>query len=401
MYRLSLKFVLFAILFGIACTNRSEFPSGYELLARQNKGEVKQITLHPVPDGERQYRVEVKAGRRENLYIGKYQDYNAWSILRFTVLPDSPTVQSAQLCLQNLSSKGEGNPFTATVHLIETDWQEGDVVWSEVTNAYELTEIASVEISPSDSASLVIDIDASVINSWIDSSVTNQGLLIKHEDANFLQEFGSSDNGSSTLWPTLKMSFTSDGAIDSLEAPAAYDATLFEYLGPEPIEELLPAEPFLRIGNASGFRTLLRFDFSDIPQDATIHRGLLELYINPDLSETKTTGLNYGIYPVVADSLWNPETVKTDSTGQIPIGLATSDNTTLGKLEIAYSKIFASILQSWTLGESPNYGMMIRSIEHGQDTSYLSFYTSSTQDSTMAPRLIVTYSVPPSPRFYK
>lgn len=399
MYRLLLSFLLLIVLLGISCTNRSEFPSGYELLDRQNKGEVRQVTVFPVADGEKQFRVETTAGRRNDLYIGKYKDYNAWSILRFVLLPDSPKVETAQLILKNLSSKGEGASFTATIHEITTSWDENNVVWSDIVNAYDPNGIGSVEVAPSDSNSLVIDVDTGLVNSWIDSSVSNNGLLFKHQGADFLQEFGSSDHGSKSYFPVLKLVITEDSGPDTLEVPATYDATLFEYLGPEPIEELLPADPVLRIGNASGFRTLLRFDLDEISKDATIHRGLLALHINQDLSETESVGINYGIYPVVSDTLWNPETIKTDSLVQIPLGISAGDHETLGQLDGSHSENFASILQSWVSGKSPNYGMMIRSIVHGQNTSYLSFFTSSAPDSALAPKLIVTYSVPPSPRF--
>ena len=136
-------------------------------------------------------------------------------------------------------------------------------------------------------------------------------------------------------------------------------------------------------------RGLLKFDLSAIPANATISSATLYLYENGN-----KTGQTTYIYRVTSD--WTESTV-TWNTWSTPGGDFDSSTAYFAYLpeqgNCMVTLDITNLVQTWSRGTHPNYGLMLYSIGPNHIISYSSKESGKPGES---PRLDVIYAVPSS-----
>ena len=290
------------------------------------------------------------------------------------------------------------------MHPVITNWQETRVVWPDLEAGFDPSVLTGkLTVSAVDSAILKSALDIDLVKSWV-AGEANEGIMLVPHNAGFIAEFFTTENG--TKWPTLAVTARNgnnqvDTTVVGSYGYLAEASLLFNGSGIAEME-LKRGGDRLTVGNGSGFRSLLRFDLSGIPINATINQAFLTLTVHSEGSRTRDFGLTLAASPVVSDSSWNPVTLLTDSLYSHPKAIALDSLVTFS---LTNSTLYPSaipeltgIVQRWTLNLYPNWGLVLRSAEPGLNPDQMSFYSGET-DSTLAPELRVTYTTPPSPRF--
>jgi len=380
----------------LSCTNDKPIPGAYEILQRGNKGDVVVTELRPEKTAI--YWQTPQIGRTPNLLLGAYGDVSSVVLLRFLVFSpvDTPSVESAIIHLRQNHHFGEGDSFQVNVYPVTAEWVETEVKWSDIENGYDTSDLlASFYVSPTDSDVVDFEIPASLVNTWI-SQEDNSGIILTFEQASFMVNFISSDdflNGG-----TMDLIYhPKSGGTDTTFVNVIHDASLPVFQSDIEENTLVENPERLRIGNLSGYRALLRFDLSQLPPFATIHQAYLTFYIDQDKSAADSAGVKVAV-TALKDSSWNPPDIVLDSEYQDPVAIAVSDNATLEFSSLTALQSMTGMFQRWMLEQQPNYGLQLRSTEFGYDVSEMYFY-SGADDSTKAPVLRITYSIPPTSKF--
>lgn len=146
----------------------------------------------------------------------------------------------------------------------------------------------------------------------------------------------------------------------------------------------------LQIGKSSTaiIRSLIKFNISSIPASAVVSSANLSLYLN---GYEDALAFNVDVHRITAD--WNEGSVTWNSQPAHDASVITSSP--VGGTIGWYSWSLASPVQGWVNGTLTNYGVKLK-----QDTETSTrrryFYSSDHTTASERPKLVVTYSVPPT-----
>ncbi len=187
---------------------------------------------------------------------------------------------------------------------------------------------------------------------------------------------------------------------DTTDLDVLSDASLLQFNSPVPEYQLEEQVDKLLVGNLTGYRSIINFNLSGIPKDATIHNVLLNFHIDGENSDTRSIGMRIKATPILNDSLAYPENLSfaADSKAAIDVALSSLQQFSFSQAEAMLP--MNTIFQGWVSGQLQNYGLGLLPADEGLNASKMSFY-SGLSDSTLAPTAQITYSVPPSGRFDK
>jgi hypothetical protein len=397
MKRIALLILLIAAWMLSNCTSDKPLPSGFENLQRTYKGELKVLELTPTASGG--YWEEPVAGSQTTLLLGKHGNAQSFALIRlinYTSL-DTANVQSVRVNLRQSGRYGTGAAFTVAAHPVLSTWEEDTVVWSTIKDQYDKTsELTTFSIPNADTGWVSFNVPAATMNNWITNTSSNYGILLDFSDASFMAQFISSDASASMGYASVVYK-TKAGVLDTVTTYISNDASLLQNLTTTPVKTLERDKDRLQINNGTGYRSLLRFDLSTIPKNATIHQALLSLYVDKANSDTDSSGVTVYADAVVNDSTWNPVSLALDTLTTYPQASAYED---VDKVEFSTSTTIAAmsaVVQNWALSNPPNYGMVLYG-SSGQDGQWISLYSGKDQPA-YKPVLKITYSLPPSSRF--
>ncbi len=391
--------LVFSAILVAGCTNDKPLPSGYELLPRANKGDVFVKTVRANQAAE--YWKTPVTGSRGTLLLGSHghvKSFIAMRFLTYTVL-DTPSVNSAVVQLNQMNHTGDGDSISVSVYPIDPDqsWVEAEVMWSDIKDHFIADSlVAHFKVAPMDSGVVEFPLNLSLVNQWV-ADEFNDGLIMTFDNADFMAEFYSCN--AATNWGKLHITYTKKGGTpDTTDLDVLSDASLLQFDSSVPEYQLDEQVDRLMVGNLTGYRSIINFDLSEIPKDATIHNVLLNFHIDQENSETESYGMRIKATPILNDSLSYPENLEfaVDSKAAIDVVLSS-----LQQFDISSASAMLAmntIFQGWISGQLPNYGLGLLPADQGMDTSEMSFY-SGVSDSSLAPTAQITYSVPPSGRF--
>ncbi len=390
--------VLFPILFLIAsfCSNEQPLPGGYEAMPRSSKGEMLTFSAPLIRSG--QFRAPVLAGSAPYLLLGDFDGVKARVALLFTSLSsiDTARVQQAKLIMRPVAFYGNCAPLQGTIHPITTNWSETSVVWKDIESNYDMGQTFHFSFSAGDSQ-LSSLIDGELVNRWIRKE-NNYGLLLTFQQADGMVKLNSSENISD--WAKLEVIYIPKaGGLDTVTVGVDQDASLFEYDNTVTEYQLQENPQQLVIHNGTGDRFLLQFDISSLPVEATIHRALLSFSVDLPNSRTDSGGVLINVKQVVTDSAWvDLRYMKMDSVFSTPSAVASQEAGFLYFSQTPDVGYMGSMVQRWVLKLQGNYGILVQSAQYGQDMEKVVFY-GATAEASLRPRLYITYSLPPAPRF--
>ncbi|NLP09151.1 DNRLRE domain-containing protein [bacterium] len=388
---------LAAGLLAAGCTHDKPLPSGFDDLQRAYKGELKTVELRAVDSGR--FWTAPVAGLLPTLLLGRFNDTRSFLLLQFSGLSDIDTadVRSATVFLHQVSRFGDGTAFSVTIRPVTAEWTESEVVWDSAKDHYDPSvEWGRFEVPAADSGWFSFSLDTTAVDGWIRDSGKNFGVLLEFNQADFMAVLNSSDSDASVGYGRFIYT-TRAGVLDTVVSTISKDASLLIHQGTAKAATLEPRPDRLWIDDAAGYRSLLRFDLSGLPANATIHHALLTLHIDQSASTLPKDGLAITCNAVVHDSLWQPATLAADTLATYPGGYAYADQSQLVFSGTAATRAMATLVQNWVLQNPPNYGMLLTGT-YGVDAARISLYTGVDQPE-YTPRIAITYSIPPTTKF--
>lgn len=388
-------------------------PSGYDLLDRENKiGVMPSITLHPV-NSARYWHVD-PSGMRTSLMLGSYENYSSSALLNcrnFANIDTSLELHEIKLFIKQKSVFGSSADITFTAHKVTKEWDEDKVLYDDILDGFDSDPVEFLYVTSSDSVWKMIQFtNNDFMSEWIKdahrSERTIQGLLLQFEQANGAIEFYSNNSADAPPYFQVVMQ-TTDGELDTIKSYITQDASLIKYAADGPEKELERKLNRLRVGNGSGYRSILKFDFPDSLSGATIHQASLTLFVDQNESITQGDDFFVSAIAIVEDSSWQePDSIKTDINNSPAIDSAFDSQLTFTfdtRMESASLIRYpvhdvSRIVQRWISDVYPNYGILLYPTESAKNFNEMYFYSGSANDDLM-PELRITYSFPPQHRF--
>jgi hypothetical protein len=377
----------------VRCTTDKSLPSAFENLNRAYKGEVSTVK-YPLSDFA-VFRESSPAGSNTTLLLGEYKNTRSYVAVMFQVSSSitSATVESAELILPKSYHYGEGDSFLVSAYRIEKEWDESTVLWSDLEAGYDPSNVVgSFWMNSIDSIDNKLTISPDLVNDWIENSDTNYGLLLKFDRATFMNELNSSEYtlGGGSLSVGYE---TTSGDLDTVSVSVASDVSLIEYDSDVLESVVVKNTDVLRVGNASGFNTLLKFDITNLPANANIHRAFIYLDIDSTNSETPKELMTVNTYLVDDETDAWP-----DNSGDLTTVEDVGSQGYMNYNYEAYEFNITTLAQKWALGQKNN-GVVIKPAEPGKNVSELYFTLNKDQNAETQPYLEISYSTSPTPRF--
>ncbi|HPN35044.1 MAG TPA: DNRLRE domain-containing protein [bacterium] len=388
---------LAASLLAAGCTHDKPLPSGFDDLQRPDKGELKTVELRAVDSGR--FWTAPVVGLAPTLLFGQFADTRSFLLLQFSGLSeiDTANVRSATVYLHQVSRFGDGDAFSAIVRPVTAEWTESEVAWDKAKNHYDpAVEWGRFEVPAADSGWFSFALDTTAVDGWIRDASKNFGVLLEFNQADYMAVLNSSDSDTSAGYGRFVYT-TRAGVLDTVVSTISKDASLLIHQGAVAAETLEPRPDRLWIDDAAGYRSLLRFDLSSLPGNATVHHAVLTLHIDQSASTLPKGGLAITCNAVVNDSLWRPATLAADTLATYPGGYAYSDQSQLVFSGTTATRAMAALVQNWVLRNPPNYGMLLTG-PYGADAARISLYTGVDQPE-YTPKIEITYSIPPTTKF--
>jgi len=146
--------------------------------------------------------------------------------------------------------------------------------------------------------------------------------------------------------------------------------------------------------------TIIKWDLTDIPTDATVVEATLYLYqVDSDVDSSYDIGVHKitGVNPGITTCTWNTYDGTNSWTGGADGGqsdIAAAEDTQVVNLTDDEYKTWdvTDMVADWVATPANNYGMLINSDDDATIDSYRFFASTEDNDSSVRPKLIVTYS---------
>jgi len=156
-------------------------------------------------------------GSTGNISVQNRNNQAKRGLIRFDIssIPQGATITSAQLelyCYGKPTTKQ-----TLNLHLVTSDWGESTANWTNMNNKYNSSVIASIDGGTSVDWKIWSGL-SSVVQSWLNGSVSNYGLMIKcaseTSSSTITYNFGSNNYTTVSQRPILRVSYTTPEVWD-------------------------------------------------------------------------------------------------------------------------------------------------------------------------------------------
>lgn len=376
-----LSYLLVSLAFW-GCTNDTPVSSRFDLVGQNEVGQVLLAEISP-PLVDSTAGKLVNSGLSSLLQLGAFNNTQSQILIRFSSFPTGATVRSATLILPTHNFVGTGPDFEATAHRVVSDWQDTTVTNDNFNDAFDPAIIGNRMVAAKDSDSVFVALDNALVSGWIGGSISNYGVLVQAPTATFAKQFHSSNSALGR--PLLRLAYTNNNVDSTKDISAASDAFIFEILQQPPIGPLY-------VTHGTGFGSLVKFDLTGLPPEATINRA--QLIFTNDLPNTYLTRdrMTLRLMNVGKNSL-DPLTAVNDSTFQI-------DEITVGDSTATIAFEIRTIVQAWLrAADDPNrlnnFGLVLDAALPAKDLQQLAIY-SKENNLNLAPKLKINYTLPPS-----
>jgi hypothetical protein len=338
---------------------------------------------------------------------------NGRSLMQFdlTSIPTGSVVQSAYLSLyfDPTSSNGQhsslSGPNDAYLSEISSYWDETTVTWNNQPGTSSTNQVYLPQsISPTQD---YLNMDATaMIQDFVNNPAQNYGMMLQLATEQYYRSliFASSDHPNPALHPKLVVTYTpaitncislqyaSCNGIDVMPsscAPCGYDTANFG-MTPE-----IDAIAWTNLGNLSNGRSLLYWDLSFIPANASVTSASLSLYAynSPSNGEHSSLSGPNDAYLNKVTSPWNEYSVNwnnmpsVSTTNQAYLPPSSSPSQDYTNIDVT------TLVQDMITNPASNYGLMLQLAD---ETAYrkLIFASSDNADPAKHPKLDICYTVP-------
>ncbi len=335
------------------------------------------------------YKTSIKLSDSPRLLVGKYQNVEASTLLRFAVvLPDTIksafnssnlNILSAKVYLRKVYNIGDGsNPLNYSVHFVNSGWTSFGFTADSLPNLqYDDNNDISSNKTYSDSL-YTFNLDEQTINSWFTSASAspiqvNKGMYIKPDPSSTrVVGFEATNNVEFTGIPRLNVVVQTGSLIDTLNFYSIEDVSALS--GDKPV---LP-EGDIAVQGGLAVNARIEYDLSSIPKGSIINKAQFTIYV--DSSATKT-GDNYNNS---LTAYFARDSVGSSYDTTSAIVLNRSGNTFTGDI--------AKFLQSILSGYHDNNGFILTAGSQNLGIDIFALKGSDASDPSSRPRLVITYT---------
>lgn len=168
-------------------------------------------------------------------------------------IPIGASVDSALFYINVTTALNE----QVTIHGILTSWDENTVTWNNFAGSF--NSVPEGDFTPSGTGWYLVNVTA-LVNSWLDSSLANNGVLLKEESPAQLQYFASREEGTG---PYLKIFWSLNGNHGWDSTNAAADAFIFSGDGDVNFGDSL--DLITGWQDTTEYQSLVRFEIEQTP----------------------------------------------------------------------------------------------------------------------------------------
>ena len=329
-------------------------------------------SIHAYIDTAIVYYEEESREACEYAIIGKSSQQECRILVKFSDLPDSAVVQSAEIHLTPVHVYGSPSAgFTASAHTVLSSWS----VSSTQVPPYDPTPVASFVIDPSPAVTDDITLPAGCVQDWIDAlhdpQYTNYGLLLSFETADFAKQYKK--------YPGISLTviYTKNSETDTVSVHPAQAA----YIPEGPTEYGTD----LIVSNFGNHRIKMKFDISSVTERSVVSYAELIIPLDMDKSMLGIEG-EYE-FSIARRSFASWDTLGVYSTDG---GITHEGALDLTGAEPQIRIEATRIVQRWISDHSINYGLRMTSLTENTDLSLFGFYDPGTQKQ---PYLMIQYVV--------
>jgi hypothetical protein len=368
--------LLFAALIS-GCGKDVASPVGTQLYQRSNPGSEMCVVLAATFE-DTSYQTPVSCGTGQYLFAGGDKGIESKILMVFDSTNFSGSLIRAALSFSTSPFVASNSgTVTLSVYKAGIEWTEGRLSWSDVDPQKLEGPIASAEVSVSDTTSVSVEIPNEIAKTLLqsDSSGTKTGLCITVSAGCILRTWSREYSTTSFVVPNVTV-YTETDTVSSWPARDGFVATM----------DRSPDANRLYIQNGVSWRSLLFFDFPEIPSEATINRALLVLHSDPEEAiPAQDSTFNYIIYPLADGLLVDPSNIAADST-IYATAVFQGDSSAV---------VTTSIIQKLVANKRRKCGLILSGLLETMDLSGRAVFSSSA-GSSLTPRLEIFYSLPPS-----
>ncbi len=275
------------------------------------------------------------------------------SVVKWDVSSISPTamVQSASIFL-DLTNVSSGN---YEIYSVGTSWNEGTVDWNGIAPSVGATLLGTITPGQFGENEIILNKDGEdLIQSWINDSNNNNGIVIQSSGTNDGIVINSSEAAVATTRPRLKVVY-----MDSPMPMESFEPEKDSYVSENAPNTNFGSETFLSADGDDGggeLVSVIAWDLSVIPAGSVIQSASITL----DLFDVSS-----GNYQIVSnDTAWDEGTVTWNSLG------SNFGTTSLGTIlpfqfnenVIDLNQDGIQLIQDWVDGIVPNNGVAIRTV---------------------------------------
>jgi hypothetical protein len=367
-------------------------PVGARILPLKDRPVVQRDTAIAVSHSS--YRTLLNTTGTSRLLLGKTGEYEAWSMLLFTSLPDSlwygTTITEAHVELRSEYHFGDSlQSLSLTIYRAVGSFLGDSLTVDSLTNSpttyYDPATAHPLSLgSFRDTTVVSIPLDTGMVHSWFnpsaDSAHANNGIVLQPTNTGVVKGFASFFSAVSANVPALVVTYanaTSSGTFRSPYGSGRYHATI------PTSSVLLDTAKYLYVQEGVSFRSLLTFDISALPRGSVINQAYAEVWL--DASRSARTG-------IAADSLLS-SFVATDGTLS-----AAQYHASVSLLDSAHNRFYQfdvrDIVQSWLA--SPAVPRRLSLVGYNETEALDRFVLWGEQaPSGIRPRLRITFSTTP------
>ena len=369
----------------------------------------------------------VTTGKSDRWYLGSVDNYDFRIAMRFTMPQEveSVTVTGATLQLVTSAAYGASGSFTANIHAFKKDWTLDDLRWNRLTGAGDYGDIiAQGTINHTAEAGnyMTINLPKDTIQHWVWSlndtnrAKLNNGIMIDFSGANFVQQFYGPNNlnafgiPDTNIVPRLDISYqkydpvTQKITVDHViltpvnTSNGYYTQGISGYVFQD--RALQPANT-LTVGGAVPYHSLMHFNTSKIPGNATINLATLIMKLDPSGNYQYSSGDSLLLQALRVNSLdWQSGTLAVANLDRAFVDPLSryrkrlTDNVKDDSLTFNISRQF----QEWVTFPSQNFGLQISHADEvfgNFNKLYRVRFINNPLDRENSPKIIIFYTLPP------
>ncbi|MFN0152621.1 MAG: DNRLRE domain-containing protein [bacterium] len=322
----------------------------------------------------------VNTGESKTLYAGYFESRQMRSLLRFTGI-QSGIVREASLHLKISGRAGDAMPVSIALHRVNADWNEGTADATTLP-AFDSLAVATT-VSASTDTTLVAALPVPLVQAWIDSSSTNQGLLVAPANVSTtLRKFASTEADSGRPFLRIVRSAGGSNIVDTLFAEKdTYIARPDTTLDRRGANRLLA-------GRQNGFTLRSTFEFAfpaEIDDATTVNFAQLELRLDRAAFRLEDSIFVVAVHEVVS---------AVDSTAVVFVNSAETTTTITSSSDTLALNV-TSLAGRMRIAKNARIKVLVRAQVETADTDHISIVSSEgAAADSLRPRLRLIVSSP-------